>query len=636
MITFGDYIRNKRLELLEGDKAYSLRQVSQRIGVEPSYLSKIERGLPVTLSEEKIVALAGELGIDADYLLALGGKISDDVQRIIKNRPELFARIVREMQRMPDAVIEEKTFFQSMAATLDRLHDLASIGAFRFPANGEAAFWTEQVPRILGLAPDTPPSLAAIGSGLAAESAERLLRVTGEHLSGYGAYRCEVRTLTNPPATLLVWGCAEDAGAGPVHLGIVQDVTHYAALRDEIRSARDELQLKVDEQHTEIATSIRKLNEEIRRRHLLEINLQVVNRKIARQAKEQKLFFRKHAFELRSLMTRLDPAGGGAQSDGGMKPAIDRILPKIDDLGDFLTDPEAIVPTLADTDVHRLLEDVRSAFAFDAEEAGLSLITAVSPSLPAMVRTDERRLRQMLTALMELFVANTEWGAVQLSACVSPGPEGRLVLSVSAPSAKVPVDETLFSADPGDGDDRLSLSGPVRMVAPLARLLDGDLTVNHTPGAGGSVVLSLPFEEGSGQEPAAIPGDKVSRAALVVEDAPYNRLFARRAMERTEFEVAEAVSGAEAEARLRERRFDVILLDIQLPDIDGTELAKALRADRESPNRETPVIAVTAHADLSDQDEFLRAGIDGIVTKPYEMEDLVAEVARLLADRPQS
>jgi CheY-like chemotaxis protein len=100
--------------------------------------------------------------------------------------------------------------------------------------------------------------------------------------------------------------------------------------------------------------------------------------------------------------------------------------------------------------------------------------------------------------------------------------------------------------------------------------------------------------------------------------------------------VAEAVSGAEAEARLRERRFDVILLDIQLPDIDGTELAKALRADRESPNRETPVIAVTAHADLSDQDEFLRAGIDGIVTKPYEMEDLVAEVARLLADRPQS
>ncbi|WP_316897607.1 response regulator [Pseudodesulfovibrio indicus] len=636
MKTFGNFIRDKRLELFEGDKAYSLRQVSQRIGVEPSYLSKIERGLPVTLSEEKIVSLAGELGIDADYLLALGGKISDDVQRIIKNRPELFARIVREMQRMPDAVIEEKTFFQSMAANLARLHDLASIGAFRFPANGKAAFWTEQVPRILGLAPDTPPSLAAIGSGLAAESAERLLRVTGEHLSGYGAYRCEVRTLTEPPATLLVWGCAEDTGAGPVHLGIVQDVTDYAALRDEIRSARDELQLKVDEQHSEIAASIRKLNEEIRRRHLLEINLQVVNRKIARQAKDQKQFFREHAFQLRSLMTRLSPAWDGAPGGNEMKPTIDRILPKIDDLGDFLSDPDALTPALADTDVRRVLEDVNSAFAADAQGAGLSLITAVSPALPALVRTDERRLRQILTALMELFVANTEWGAVQLSASVSSEPKARLVLSLSAPSAKGPVDQALSSILHGDDDCRQAQSGPVRMVAPLTRLLGGELSATHAPGAGGSVVLSLPFTECAGQEPPADTGHRAGRTALIVEDTIYSRLFACRAMEQGGFEVAEAMNGAEAEALLCKQRFDVILLDIQLPDVDGTELARALRADPESPNRETPVIAVTAHADVADQEEFLRSGIDGIVTKPYEMEDLVAEVARLLADRPQS
>lgn len=633
MKDFGNLIRNKRLALFEEDKAYSLRQVSRRIGVEPSYLSKIERGLPVTLSEEKIVALAGELGLDTDYLLAMGGKISDDVQRIIKKRPELFARIVREMQRMPDAVIEEKTFFQSMAATLDRLHDLASIGAFRFPAGDEAAFWTDQVPKILGLAPDAVPSLEAIASGLDRESAERLVRVAGENLSGDGACRCEVRTRTEPPSTLLIWGCAEGDGPEATLLGIVQDVSDYAALRDEIRAAHDELRLQVDEQHTEIAASIRKLNEEIRRRHLLEINLQVVNRKIARQAKDQRRFFREHAFQLRSLMTRLgrepgpDPSGGG-----GLKPTIDRILPKIDDLGDFLSDPDSLAPIPSDTDVRRVLEDIRTAFDADAEDAGLSLITAASPALPALVRIDERRLRQMLTALMELFVTNTEWGAVQLSASTGPEPDGRLVLSVSAPSVKEPVTASLFSPGRGDQDAPLPTADPVRMVGPLARLLGGDPIVGNAPGTGATVVLSLPFEEAA-QEPPAMPGDGETRTALIVEDAPYSRIFACRAMERNGFAVAEAANGAEAERLLRGRRYDVVLLDIQLPDITGTELAKALRADRESPNRDTPVVAVTAHADASDQEEFLRAGIDGIVTKPYEMEDLVAEAARLIADR---
>ncbi len=102
---FGKYIRDKREKLLKGDKKFSLRQVSQRIGIEPSYLSKIERGQEVSLSEEKIILLSIELNEDPDVLLALSGKVSSDIQEIIRKRPQLFAQLIRELKDLPDHAV---------------------------------------------------------------------------------------------------------------------------------------------------------------------------------------------------------------------------------------------------------------------------------------------------------------------------------------------------------------------------------------------------------------------------------------------------------------------------------------------------------------------------------------------------
>ncbi len=102
---FGSYIRNKRLKLQEQDSSYSLRQLAQRISLEPSYLSKLERGEQIHLSEEKIAALARELHEDQDLLLALNGKISSDVQAIIRKRPQLFSQLIRELKNTPDQAV---------------------------------------------------------------------------------------------------------------------------------------------------------------------------------------------------------------------------------------------------------------------------------------------------------------------------------------------------------------------------------------------------------------------------------------------------------------------------------------------------------------------------------------------------
>jgi transcriptional regulator with XRE-family HTH domain len=103
--TLGNYIREKREAFLRKDSSYSLRQVARRINIEPSYLSKIERGTQTYLSETKIIALARELNEDPDLLLALCGKISTDVQEIIRKRPQLFTQLIRELKNFPDHAV---------------------------------------------------------------------------------------------------------------------------------------------------------------------------------------------------------------------------------------------------------------------------------------------------------------------------------------------------------------------------------------------------------------------------------------------------------------------------------------------------------------------------------------------------
>lgn len=98
-------MRSRREELRRADPRYSVRQVAERVGIEPSYLSKVERGIGSPPSEETLVRLAVELGEDADLLLALAGKVSSDLQEAIRRRPQLFASLIRELKDAPDQAV---------------------------------------------------------------------------------------------------------------------------------------------------------------------------------------------------------------------------------------------------------------------------------------------------------------------------------------------------------------------------------------------------------------------------------------------------------------------------------------------------------------------------------------------------
>jgi HTH-type transcriptional regulator, competence development regulator len=104
-ISLGSYLREQREALRETDRAYSVRQVAQRVGVEPSYLSKVERSEVPPPSEDTLVRLATELSLDADLLLALAGKVSSDLQDTIRRRPQFFAQLIRDLRDLPDHAV---------------------------------------------------------------------------------------------------------------------------------------------------------------------------------------------------------------------------------------------------------------------------------------------------------------------------------------------------------------------------------------------------------------------------------------------------------------------------------------------------------------------------------------------------
>ena len=104
-MTYGSYVRDVRERRRQDDRSFSLRQVAIRVGVEPAYLSKIERDQVAPPSEATTRRIAAELSEDPDVLLAMSGKVSTDLKDIMLKRPKLFADLIRELKDMPDHAI---------------------------------------------------------------------------------------------------------------------------------------------------------------------------------------------------------------------------------------------------------------------------------------------------------------------------------------------------------------------------------------------------------------------------------------------------------------------------------------------------------------------------------------------------
>lgn len=286
--------------------------------------------------------------------------------------------------------------------------------------------------------------------------------------------------------------------------------------------------------------------------------------------------------------------------------------------------------------------------AAEAWGKGLELRLEIDDAVPRWVSTDPIRLRQILLNLLSNAVKFTVRGSVILRVEVEDGDSGtgpqkapeKLRFSVCDTGIGIPSEQLEQLFEPftqGDSTDARVYAGAglgLALSRSLAERLGGELGANAEPGCGSTFWFTLraPAVPPS-QELDTLPAPGASgargdrRRVLIVEDNPINQTLAFHQLERLGLEADLAANGLEALEVLARRSYDLVLMDVQMPRLDGYRTTAELRR-REGDGRHTPVVAMTAHALPADRQRCLDAGMDDYLAKPVQLETLARTLDR--------
>ncbi|MEL7641220.1 MAG: PAS domain S-box protein [Solidesulfovibrio sp.] len=290
-----------------------------------------------------------------------------------------------------------------------------------------------------------------------------------------------------------------------------------------------------------------------------------------------------------------------------------------------------------------LLAAVQGVFAVSLEQRGVDLRIAVHPGVPRRLLGDEGRIRQILLNLVGNAVKFTEAGCIRLEAAAYPEADPdttRLVLCVSDTGIGIPreklasVFESFTQVDASNTRIHQGAGLGLSIVDSLVRLMGGTIAVDSEPGLGTCLLCSLPLGRVEAQpEPETAetsPAPASGLRLLLVEDERINRLTAGALLRKQGHVAIEAASGIDALEIFAREPFDAVLLDIQMPGMDGLETLALMRDTAiHGEKARTPVIALTAHAMAGDRERFLAAGMDDYLAKPVEASALAAVLGRI-------
>ena len=293
-----------------------------------------------------------------------------------------------------------------------------------------------------------------------------------------------------------------------------------------------------------------------------------------------------------------------------------------------------------------VMRDVTQAVRARAQAKGLSLQCETDPSVPEKVLGDPVRLRQILLNLCDNAIKFTDTGSVSVRAQATLTDTGdcELMVCVRDTGIGIPADkqDVIFqSFNQADTSTTRKYGGTglgLTICASLAALMGGRIWLESEAGQGSSFwftvqgVVAPPGQAGFGDRPAepvqSQPAEKtrpVSQPAdhrlqiLLAEDNPLNQRLAVLLLERWGHEVALAQDGFEAVTLFGQRAWDLVLMDMQMPNMDGVAATRAIRAT-ETNGRRTPIVAMTANAMNADRELCLEAGMDAFLSKPFEVE----------------
>ena len=302
------------------------------------------------------------------------------------------------------------------------------------------------------------------------------------------------------------------------------------------------------------------------------------------------------------------------------------------------------------------VERVRQLFLNRAEERGLTVTVEIDQALPRRMRYDPVRVRQCVGNLLSNAIKFTEVGGVTIKLTGEQRPDGDWAMRISVIDTGMGMDEDtlarLFGAfTQADATISRRFGGTglgLAITRQLARLMGGDVAVESKPGEGSA--FHLTFIAGSsvaktdgadaGNENEAATGQAkthpiMGARVLLVDDNAVNRQIVKLFMVQMAPKFVEATNGQEALARLAEQPFDIVLLDVHMPVMDGRETIARIRAS-DQPWRNIPVIALTADAMSGDRERYLGMGMNDYISKPIDARELATKYVGLLKGRKRA
>ena len=340
------------------------------------------------------------------------------------------------------------------------------------------------------------------------------------------------------------------------------------------------------------------------------------------------------------------------QYSGNVDSAGNNLLAIINDILDFTKIEEGKMKIVeVEYQLSSVINDVSNMIFFKAKEKNLSFVTDVDESIPDHLFGDVVRIRQVITNILNNAVKYTEKGSVSLkitgkrmNITASGKPVMELIVSVSDTGIGISEENIakLFGkferVDLEKNSTKEGTGLGLAITKMLLQMMHGDIKVESTYGEGSTFTITIPqlvlseepvgnftekFEKELGgkkeyHESFRAPDAKI----LIVDDTKMNLVVATEFLKDTKVNIDTAEGGKEAVALALQNKYDVILMDQRMPEMDGEETLKVIKSHEEGPNIGTPVICLTADAVVGARERYLSKGFDDYLTKPIDSTSL--------------
>jgi len=279
-----------------------------------------------------------------------------------------------------------------------------------------------------------------------------------------------------------------------------------------------------------------------------------------------------------------------------------------------------------------------------ADKKGLLLNARISDDISPVVAGDQLRVRQILLNLLGNAIKFTAQGAITISAQLLADHDNSALVELAVSDTGIgispeAVDKIFMPFVQEDGSTTRQFGGTglgLTICRRLAELMGGSITVESTQGVGNCFKVVLPFiiikkTASSIEMPqTAIIEQKGSPLRILfVEDNPINITFGTSLLKKLGHDFVTALNGRECLTKLEKGRFDAVLMDIQMPVMNGEDALREIRRKEQGAGQHQPVIALTAYSMQGEKERFLAAGFDGYISKLLVIEELVAELGRV-------